>query len=561
MFRCAGPWALIFAIAMGGCASNEGNPATAPMGATGGGSTGGGATAGQPTGGTGAGDVGPLGLDAGGMDAAADEGASTTDGGGADGGTSGDGDTGDDAGSDMGSDPNLDPYDTAVLLDYTRLVDESHTSDGSDHINFAGSLGARSLVHAGHQYVVYYTARDQISQGTRYAQVRVARRNVETFSDWSHASVPGYQLTSEDVHNRQAIAVSEGDGVLHIAFDHHNNRELRYARTPIGAVDNPESTVWDDDLLTYVPNLDLPRLQGQSTTGPSFNAFQGGNLILYMRNGHANGGEMFVARYSASQSEWTDTRLVSSRTGVYETGSAERGPYTAQGMQVDEDGGLHVAWLFREESDCNNGGSGGADCNHGVYYAYSGDEGVTWRGNDGSVVANTDEQERISISNIGSPVVDVPHALRPSNVSNASTFDDVAGEMHVLLRHQTAPDEEMASHHYIRGVDGVWRGGPSNFNAPNAELVFQGDKLFALIGRTDAELYFARRDEDFETWYPIELPSLPGPASDIDGGYTTWDASLLSQGQLIAVWHQPPSSLGAPTPIDVYSFEVGSPSQ
>lgn len=423
-------------------------------------------------------------------------------------------------------------------------------------------MGARSVVHLGYQYVVYYGPKDKTYKDPKtkanvpYAQIKIARRKLDG-SPWEYSTLKGYRLTSEDAHNRQSIGISKGDGVIHIAFDHHNNRELRYARTAKGTANRPGATRWNNDTFTYVPNLGLPTLKGQQTTYPAFNAFPGGNIMLNMRNGHANGGEMFVALYDAGKGKWVSTRYVSSRKGTYKkTGSKERGPYTAGGMRVDADGNLHVAWVWREESFCYNGVKVGIDCNQGLYYAQSDDEGVTWENNAGNFVANTSQGGSISINNIGKPIKTLNHNLRPSNVAISSTYDLAGDEMHVMINHKTSEKGKDKTHHYIRGKGGKWRGGPSSFTASDVELAFQGDKIFALAGRRDGAIYYASRGDNYSQWTEIKLPKLPNKMV-IGGGYTTWDTSMLHKGQLFALWHTQPKKNGQASPIESFRFKVG----
>ncbi|EWH10534.1 hypothetical protein DS2_07868 [Catenovulum agarivorans DS-2] len=463
----------------------------------------------------------------------------------------------------------LQLHSQPVLLNSSLLVKKSHTSDGSDRaVNgkplFAGVMGAQAVTYQGYQYVIYYTAKDRGGYGDLFAEVVVARRNV-TNHDWQYSTLPVYRLTSEDAHNRQAIEVSKSDGVIHISFDHHNLDRINYAHTAVGVANNPKAIEWNDNVFKFKRNLGFANDAVGRVTYPKFYALDSGNLLMYFREGGAAKGKMQLARYDAQQSEWQFIRRISSQDGLFaknvngNTKPTTRGPYLAGGgPKFDQDGRMHISWVFRERPvNCNPGKVNGFDCNHGIYYTYSDDEGLTWYNNHGQLVADTRKGEVLSVETPGLEAVHVPTTLRPSNVSHNSVIDRKTGDYHLLLSHKTKPDGPARVHHYIRDTSGQWRKEVSSFNASNVTLKFLGDRLFAFAGRTNADIYYADRVDGFKQWHKIALPKLDGEFSKIEGGYITWDLSLLSSGFASVIWQHAPEVSGQPTPIYVYDFELG----
>jgi hypothetical protein len=110
-----------------------------------------------------------------------------------------------------------------------------------------------------------------------------------------------------------------------------------------------------------------------SVTYPEFYRLPSGDLLFVYRNGGSGDGYMVLNRYSYSTQTWS---RVHDRL-VYGTGSSgTQSPYWQ--MYLDALGTLHLSWVFRRSSD--------AATNHDMYYAYSEDQGQTWKKkSDGSV--------------------------------------------------------------------------------------------------------------------------------------------------------------------------------
>lgn len=456
---------------------------------------------------------------------------------------------------------NSTPATRAVVTGWDELVSQSHVSDGSERSRdgkprFEGPMGAQAVSHNGYQYVVFYTGRDRtLPREEAVSHVVVARRKLDGFA-WEYSVLENYRVTSDDAHNRQTIGISRADGVIHIAFDHHNRPTMNYAATAPGVADDPASVTWDNSVFQYAENLGQDPEQRLDVTYPAFEAFPGGNLVVYFRTGGSYGGDMRLAQYDAAQGKWGQVRIVSSRHGTYQGRKGTRGPYLANGMQVGADGSLHAAWVFREKPcDYTTSSRSEIFCNHGLFYAKSLDEGRTWLRSDGSLIADTAKGETISIDNIGGPVIEIPKGLGPSNPSNTSTVDPITGEMHVLVRHLPEPGARQSKYfHYIGRRDGTWEQQPTNFEGNGTSLAVVGDRLYAFVGRERGQIHFAERGDNFSKWERLEI-SVDGRGTfDPQGGYITWDLSRIQQGRASMLWHKAPRARGVSSPVQVFDI-------
>ncbi len=449
----------------------------------------------------------------------------------------------------------------AIITGWDELTSASHVSDGTDRARdgkarFEGPLGAQGVTYNGYQYVIFYSGGDRTKPREEAASyVVVSRRKLGGFA-WEHSVLDGYEVKSDDAHNRQTIAISNGDGRIHISFDHHNRPTMNYAATAVGVADSPASVSWDNSVFKYAENLGGDPEEELVVTYPSFKAFPGGNLVVYFRSGGSYGGDMRLAKYDAETGQWGKVHTVSDRHGTYNGLETTRGPYLANGMQVGSDGSLHAAWVFRERPcDYSTASRSEIFCNHGLFYGKSLDEGRTWLRTDGSEIADTAAGETISIDNIGGPVVEVPKNLGPSNPGITSTIDPATGDMHVLLRHLPSPGAKASVFfHYLGKEDGSWTKNATNFAGNNTSLAMIGDRLYAFVGRDKGQIYFAQRGDDFRKWKRMEIVIDKKRKFDPRGGYITWDLSLISEGQATLLWHRAPEDRGVSSPLQVFDI-------
>ncbi len=152
----------------------------------------------------------------------------------------------------------------------------------------------------------------------------------------------------QDAHNSISIMV-DGEGYLHMAWDHHNH-PLHYvrARSP-GSLDLGE------------PEQMIGRQEG-SVTYPEFYRLHNGDLLFLYRDGSSGNGNLVLNRYDLSQRKWirVQDNLID--------GEGERNAYWQ--TTVGPDGMMHLSWVWRETPDVAS--------NHDLAYARSPDGGRTW---------------------------------------------------------------------------------------------------------------------------------------------------------------------------------------
>jgi len=199
------------------------------------------------------------------------------------------------------------------------------------------------VTHDEVQYTAYYDDS---------ARVVLARRTLGSDHWTRHTTSFTNDVT--DAHNAIAIAV-DGAGVLHVAWAEHN-RTLHYARAVRAGS------------LELGPPQAMTGQHESRVTYPQFYTLRGGDLLFMYRDGQSGRGDVMLDRWSVHAQAWSAVAhpLIS--------GDGARNAYV-NGMAIDERGGWHLSWCWRESPDVAS--------NHDVLYAMSPDEGMSWRTSDG----------------------------------------------------------------------------------------------------------------------------------------------------------------------------------
>jgi len=169
---------------------------------------------------------------------------------------------------------------------------------------------------------------------------------------WQLKTTP-YKGNTADAHNTISI-MADGDGFLHLAWDHHNNA-LRYCKSVA-----PGSLQMSD-------KLPMTGLLEERVTYPEFHRLPNGNLIFLYRDGQSGQGNLVINRYDIHTKQWKQlhNNLID--------GENQRNAYWQ--ACTDKSGGLHVSWVWRESGDVAS--------NHDLCYAKSEDGGETWLKSNG----------------------------------------------------------------------------------------------------------------------------------------------------------------------------------
>lgn len=163
-----------------------------------------------------------------------------------------------------------------------------------------------------------------------------------------------YKGRAADAHNVISMMV-DGDGYLHVAWDHHDGR-LRYAKSirPAGLELGEEQAMVgkNEERVTY----------------PEFFALPNGDLLFFYRDGSSGAGNLVINKYERRQKKWArlHTNLIS--------GEGKRNAYWQ--AYVDQHGTIHISWVWRESPDVAS--------NHDMAYACSKDGGMSWQRTNGT---------------------------------------------------------------------------------------------------------------------------------------------------------------------------------
>ncbi|WP_432711004.1 BNR repeat-containing protein [Pedobacter sp.] len=199
---------------------------------------------------------------------------------------------------------------------------------------------------AGKQYIAYYDQQKQVVLGTR--KLGQQRWTIKKTPYFGHA---------EDAHRSISLIV-DGDGYLHISWDHHGNA-LTYAKS------------LKSGSLDMGPKTNMTGLKETNVTYPEFYTLADGNLLFLYRDGASGNGNLMMNHYDIKTKKWKQVQdgLIS--------GEGKRNAYWQ--MAVDTRGTIHLSWVWRESADVAS--------NHDMAYARSKDGGLTWEKSTGEKYA------------------------------------------------------------------------------------------------------------------------------------------------------------------------------
>ncbi len=199
------------------------------------------------------------------------------------------------------------------------------------------------VTHKNNQFIAFYDDQGRVVLGKR--QLDEDRWQLHTSE---------YEGNVTDAHNSISIAV-DGDGYLHISWDHHNN-PLNYARS-----------LEPGGLRFGEPEQLGEASAGHTVTYPEFYRMPDGDLLFMYRHGWSGDGVQVLHRYDVESRSWEllHEQLID--------GQGEVNPYWQ--TTIDDSGTLHLSWNWRSHA--------GVESNHDLAYARSRDGGITWERSDG----------------------------------------------------------------------------------------------------------------------------------------------------------------------------------
>jgi hypothetical protein len=286
------------------------------------------------------------------------------------------------------------------------------TITGRTALTYTGYMNGESFQQdgittvAGRQYTAFW---DQSGY------VNLSRRQLPG-GGWQNLRLTDYATTSTDSHNTISIGISRQDGTIHLAFDMHSS-VLRYRRSVAGLAASPGTTAWSTSsfgpVVAGLTGAGMPTM-----TYPQFLTTPAGKLQLALRTGTSGAGDEVLYEYAGGT--WTSI-------GRFIDGTTANNNAYLFGLEYDSTGLLHATWTVRETSN--------ASTNHDLFYAYSKDDGRTWRNNAGTVIATTGNAPLISDA-AGLRVWAI--GQNRGLINQESQVVDKAGIVHVLASHLPA---------------------------------------------------------------------------------------------------------------------------
>jgi BNR repeat-containing family member len=257
------------------------------------------------------------------------------------------------------------------------------------------------------QYAAYYNAD---------GFVVIASRTIGE-KEWTQ-TVTKLHGKVQDAHNMISM-VADGEGYLHISWDHHNN-PLRYVRSK-----TPGSVEFTEPMAMTGQNE-------SSVSYPQFFKLANGDLIFMFRDGASGKGNLVVNHYDTKSKTWTQMH------GNLISGEGHRNAYWQ--ACVDEKGSIHVSWVWRESPDVAS--------NHDLCYARSDDGGKTWKKSDGSAYAIPIVESTAEIASA------IPQKHELMNQTSMCTDD----QGHPIIATYFRPEGQEKVQYYVVYHDGsVWK--------------------------------------------------------------------------------------------------------
>jgi hypothetical protein len=276
------------------------------------------------------------------------------------------------------------------------------------------------------QYIAYYNNRKYVVLGKRTLGS----------AKWELVQTK-FQGNATDAHNAISIMV-DGDGYLHLAWDHHNNA-LNYCRS-ISA-----------GSLQMTERMPMTGSLEENVSYPEFYSLPGGDLFFLYRDGGSGKGNLVVNYYHTKTKQWQQlhSNLVD--------GEGKRNAYWQ--ACTDSKGRIHLSWVWRESPDVAS--------NHDLCYARSDDGGITW-------LKSTGEKYRLPIT---AATAEYACKIPPnSELINQTSMVADAGGNPVIATYWRSKGDSIPQYRIVYKAHGEWKNGELGFRKTPFSLSGQGTK-------------------------------------------------------------------------------------
>ena len=256
------------------------------------------------------------------------------------------------------------------------------------------------------QYTSYYNIAGYVMLGKR----KIGSKK------WTLVNT-GFKGDITDAHRSISI-ITDGDGYLHLSWDHHGNK-LHYSKSKMPGT------------LQMEPEQAMTGIAETNVTYPEFYTLKNGHLLFLYRDGSSGKGNLVINRYDVMTKQWKQlhSNLVD--------GERKRNAYWQ--ACVDVKGTIHISWVWRESPDVAS--------NHDLCYAKSEDGGITWSNSSNQVytlpvTAATAEY----ISRI---------PQKSELINQTSMFADKEGHP-FIASYWKEPGDSVPQYHVVYNINGTW---------------------------------------------------------------------------------------------------------
>lgn len=295
-------------------------------------------------------------------------------------------------------------------------------------------------------------------------------------------------------HNIISMGIS-GDGRIHLSFDHHDV-PLNYRASTSGIAKTIPSD-WTMANFGGSVQHSLPGSTGPWTTltYPRFELLSSGDMLMEFRIGKSGSGDSYIHRYSSTPGQW-------SAVGKYLQGQDNNAYINGLSSM---NGTLYASWTVRETPD--------ASTNHDFYFAYSGDDGKTWKASNGNAVTKP-----ITPSTSGIKIFTIPQKSEIMN--QEAQCADSNGNFHALMRDKSSGTAKW--YHYLRTPTGTFTKNAINVAVSTppylqyrGKLAATGENLIAVLPdepRNITTLWSSTAAGQYKDWK--SLGTIPNTAGE-----------------------------------------------
>lgn len=352
-------------------------------------------------------------------------------------------------------------------------------------VNTAVFRGSSVATYGDIQYVSYYDKDGNLILGNRRLKDK----------SWT-LNKTQYKGKISDAHNVISIGV-DGDGYLHVAFDHHGH-PLRYAKSIA-----PGS-------LQLGPLEPMTGNNENDVTYPEFYSMPDGDLIFAYRSGASGRGNLVLNRYNTKEKAWTRVH------DILIDGEGKRNAYWQ--MYVDAKGNMHLSWVWRE--------TWLVETNHDLCYARSSDGGKTWQRSDGTPYQLPITMDTAEIAWI------IPQ--KSELINQTSMTADSAGNPYIATYWRSA-DSDVPQYRLVWHDGNVWNMSQVGERSTPFSLSGGGTKMIPIsrprLVSDGKKAYFIFRDRErgskVSLAYTPHLGKIPWEISDVtDFSVDAWEPSI-----------------------------------